>query len=413
MSTYTILPDVMKANKKFDVVSGNINKPALSYAMILAEAEQHSPLGPSSMDRWLECPGSVGLSKGYPDTASSFADEGSFAHHVSQLCRANDLPARCYIGLKSSCGRFECDKAFAEGIQFFLDYTDEFETNTHLVEQQVSYDAWVPGGFGTLDDGRLVDGICNLTDLKFGKGIKVYAKNNRQMWGYALGVFQDYGHLYDIEGFKLNICQPRLDHIDEDTVSTKEILLWARDQLEPTSKIALGNNAPFKAGKHCQFCRARDGCNHRKEWIMLQMLDDLDSLESMKDPDLLSNDDLAELMEVKSLALNFWNDIERRALSEVQAGRAVGNPSWKLVAGRGSRSWRDEEGAEQALRKTKLKVAEILPPKLITPPQAEKLLGKKHPIMTEQVVKSQGKPVLVSPADPRSPVTADLSELDD
>lgn len=388
----------------------------VTYEQLLEKPDDHSEVGPSGMDRWMLCPGSVQLSRGLPDTASVFADEGTFAHHISELCRLNDKPASAYIGQASHCDRFEVDQVFADHVQAFVDYVDEFPGEM-MVEERVEYDAWVPGGFGTADDIRFNEGMCYLTDLKFGQGVKVFIRDpvskqlNRQMLGYALGVFQQFGHLFDIDCFQLNICQPRLDHIDEETVSLKEILLWARDQLQPIAEVALGSNPPFQAGDHCRWCRARDSCAHRKDWTMAQMLDELDDLESMKDPDLMDNKDLAISMSVIDVIRAWCNDIESRTVSEVQAGRDVGG--WKMVAGRSIRKWRDNDQAEAALRKTKLKVAEILPPKLISPAGAEKLLGKKHPLMTELVIKPPGSPKLAPPTDPRPSVTPDVSELDD
>lgn len=384
----------------------------VTYEDLLKKPDDHSPLGPSSMERWLECPGSVLACQGLPDTSSEYADEGSFAHHVSELCRLNNVPAHTYIGLESHCKRFTVDIEFARHVQYFLDYVYEFEGDV-LIEERVSYDAWVPDGFGTADDIRIHDGLCNLTDLKFGQGVKVFVKNNPQMWGYGLGVFQDFGHLYDIETFKFNICQPRLDHIDEATVSLKEILLWARDKVQPTAQIAMQPGAPFHPGEWCRWCKIKDDCKHRSQWLMAQMLDELDDMESVKDPDLMNNDDLADAMGVISLMRSWCNDIETRVLSEVQAGRAVGTPSWKLVAGRSNRSWRNVEKAEAALRKTKLKVKDIFKQTMITPPQAEKLLGKDHAIMTDHVRKPPGSPKLAPPTDPRPSVTASISELDE
>jgi len=399
--------DIMKANEDY----GGLGP--LTYAMIVAEPDEHSPLGPSSMDRWLNCPGSVLLCQGLPDSTSMYADEGSFAHHVSQLCRVNNVSADKYIGLTSHCGRFTVDKAFANAVQAFLDDVNSISGDM-LVEERVWYDAWVKDGFGTVDDIRMQDNICNLTDLKFGQGVKVYARNNRQMWGYGLGVFQTFGHLYDIDAFNFRINQPRLDHVDEHAVSLKEILLWARDEVEPTAKIAMKPGAPFKAGEHCRWCKAKDTCQHRKQWVMAQMLDELDDMESIKDPGLMSNDDLADAMDVLDLIRGWCNDIEARTLSEVQAGRDVGSPSWKMVAGRSNRRWRSEKQAEAELRKIKkLKVSDFLIQKLITVTQAETLLGKKNEVLEKLIVKPPGSPKLAPPTDPRPAIRADISELDD
>ncbi len=66
----------------------------------------HALLSPSSAERWMQCPGSVALSYGAPDSSSEYADEGTAAHELAAMClRAyhdNDEPerrrARCRRG---------------------------------------------------------------------------------------------------------------------------------------------------------------------------------------------------------------------------------------------------------------------------------------------------------------------------
>lgn len=43
----------------------------------------HARLSASGAERWMECPPSIKLSKGRPDTASQFAAEGTLAHAVA------------------------------------------------------------------------------------------------------------------------------------------------------------------------------------------------------------------------------------------------------------------------------------------------------------------------------------------
>ena len=45
----------------------------------------HAKLGASSAARWLACPPSVALSATMPDTASSYAAEGTLAHALGEL----------------------------------------------------------------------------------------------------------------------------------------------------------------------------------------------------------------------------------------------------------------------------------------------------------------------------------------
>ena len=49
-------------------------------------SKKHAELPPSSAERWKNCPGSVTLSKQFPqDTTSTYAEEGTHAHSVAEL----------------------------------------------------------------------------------------------------------------------------------------------------------------------------------------------------------------------------------------------------------------------------------------------------------------------------------------
>lgn len=380
------------------------------------QLQEHSPLGPSASLRWLMCPGSVLLTKDMEDTDSIYAAEGTFAHWIAQLAREQNKPASKFVGTVSECGRFTVDKAFAEGIQAFLDYVNQFPGDPFF-EYRVGYDAWVEGGFGTADDIRINEGTCYITDLKFGKGVQVYAQENTQLMMYALGVFQELGHLYDISHFQLNISQPRLDHIDEFLITCEEILMWATNDVQPTSEVALKEGAPFKAGDHCRWCPAKGTCAHRAKWVFDNIIDEIDDVEGarLSTPGLMNVDALAQAMDMVGSVRQWCTDIEVHVLSEVQKGHDVGG--WKMVAGRANRQWRDEAKAEEALRAAKVKVSDIFPKHIVSPAQAEKLVGKTHKLLKEQVYQPQGKPKLAPPSDPRVSVApdpeAELEDLDE
>ena len=363
----------------------------------------HSPLGPSSGERWMNCTASVAFTAGMKDTESVYAAEGTAAHELSEWAREQGKLCKDWIGTEITVGEhsFIVDQAMADHVQRFVDYCNELPGDAYY-EERVHYTAFVPDGWGTADDIR-IDGdmTCYLTDLKFGKGIKVYAKNNTQLLLYALGVLQEYGHLYDIKNFRLAIHQPRLDHVDEWTVSVRDLLLWAREVVRPAAEKALSGEGEFKPGKWCQFCPGKNECKARaNEYVS--------DFEDLGTPNEMSTAELAEVLDKVSDIKKWCAGIEARALSLVQQGTPVGD--YKLVAGRSSRYWKDEESAEKALRGTKLKVGEIFVKKMVSPAQAEKLLGKKHPLFEEHVASSQGKPVLVPGSDPRPPLQAEASD---
>lgn len=379
----------------------------------------HSPLGPSAAERWINCPGSVGATAGITDKSSIYAAEGNFAHDISELARNDQKPAKDYIGHTATVDGFdfECDADMAQHIQFFLDYEAQFEADERLVEVRVNYNAWVDDGFGTLDAGLLNDGTCIIIDLKYGKGIQVFAEHNTQLMLYALGVYQEYYELYDIKKFKLAICQPRLNHIDEWEISIEELLTWAEETVEPAADLALSDNPPFKAGPWCDknFCKIKASCATRSEAYKSMMLDEL---EEIRDPDEMGNEELGELASIIPLMQKWAKDVMDRVEQLVLAGEEIigedGLP-FKMVAGRGMRKWRDEAEAEKAMRNYKIKVGDIFTKKLISPAQAEKLksIGKGHPIMEKHCIKSHGKPALVPGSDKRPAFKVSTDEMDD
>lgn len=380
------------------------------------ELEVHSPLGPSSGDRWINCPGSVRATADLPDVTSQYAAEGTFAHLVSEIMRNEGKSAKQMVGFKQTVDGFdfELEAGDAAHVEDFVDYVQQHDYEQELVEARVHYDAWVDGGFGTLDAGGLADGQSMICDLKFGKGVQVWAEDNTQLKLYALGVYQDHGSLYEIDSFKLVIHQPRLGHVDEWEISIEDLLKWADDVVEPAADLAMTDDAPFKAGKWCQFCKLRGTCRTRAEAMQEPMLDEI---ADVRDPEEMNNDELGFAASLTPLMRKWCNDIEAAVEALVQKGEEIigddGLP-YKIVEGRSNRAWLDADAAEKSMRAYKLKVGEIFTRKLIGPPGAEKLLGKGHPLLKKHVIKPRGKPVLVPGSDKRDPYQdASVDELKD
>lgn len=396
-----------------------------------AEEWLHSKVGPSAGTRWMNCPGSVNATKDMKDVSSQFAIEGTAAHTVTEWAREEGNRGEHYLGRMvpvwvnaNRTDMIECDQEMVDAVNVFLDYTEQFHGEI-FVEEMVHYERWVPGGFGTSDDMRVTETTCVITDFKYGKGIQVYAEDNTQMKFYALGFWHDYGWMYpDLSKFQLNICQPRLEHIDEWTITVADLLIWAEEKVRPAGKLALGENAPFKAGDHCQWCLKKRNCSVRDKMVFEDILDDFENLDAglevtVTDTNDLTLEQVALRLPLISMIKKYCTDLEIRALSEVGKGNVISNPitgDYKIVEGRGSRRWiNNEELTIETLRKThKLKVGEIFNSKLKSPPQIETLVGKKHPIMSEMVEKIAGKPTLVPGTDKRVPITIDPeTEFDD
>jgi hypothetical protein len=378
----------------------------------------HSPLGPSSSDRWLACSGSVLLTRGMPDPGSWFACEGTAAHTVSEWARVENRPAHDFIGrvLKVDEYEFTVDQEMADGVDEFVTAV-ETTPGVPLYEVKVHYDRWVKNGFGTLDDGRLNEDVVYISDFKYGKGVQVFAHENSQLKLYAAGVLQDFGWLYpDVERFVLRIYQPRLNHIDEFEVTKPRLLEWLNDEVKPIAERALLPGAPLKAGEHCYFCPAKATCKVRAELVLQTVSGSFGDLDAPQNLAVLTNDEIAGILPHLENVKKWCGDVEAHALAAKVRGEKVGD--FKVVEGRSFR--------EYAV--TMDKVAETLEPvigsqlwaprEMRSPAQVEKLLGgpkKAAPILKAIVRKPRGKPTLVPGSDPRPEmvvdVTADFGDL--
>jgi len=390
----------------------------------------HHPLGASGGKTWLQCTWAPQMQLKFPDEESSFAAHGTAAHFITEWARNDNKPASHYLGHVIKFERqdatgdweFECDQEMVDAVQMFLDYVYSLPTDLAQVEERLGYGTWVDSdelgpAFGTVDDARVDITLetVYITDFKYGKGVPVVARDNWQLWLYALAWYETYGHIYEVETFVVAIVQPRNGGITTDRVTLDFLLNWAETFVRPRAdQAASETEGVYRPGTDaCRFCRARNRCRARAGHVF-----------SVIDPDYpnLGNNELAMILPHISDMRRALDGYEAAALEEVQNGRPVGD--YKLVAGkRGNRAWRDQEEAAKALGSRakatggKLKKDELYPPgNLISPSAAEKLLGKDHPIIqatekTGDVVRkidsafigrSDGKPVLVPGDDPRT-----------
>ena len=392
----------------------------------------HSELGPSSAERWLECPGSVIATRGIPDKVSAYAISGTASHTLSEWCRLQGKNASEFLGtkirVKHANGFTDCevDKERAASVQEFVDKLRESDGD-ELVEARVSYTKFVPSGFGTLDAAKLKMYHARIVDFKDGSGVQKYAKMNPQLMLYAVGVWLAYDWLYEFKSFTLAICQPRLDHYDEWDISLDELLAWVEGYVVPRAQRALKPGAPFKAGSWCQFCRIKDTCRVRAESVFDTVTGEFEDLDTavaktesaVERMPTLSNDEIAKILLALPSITKWVQAVKSYAEKEVREGRAVGD--FKFVAGRSSRDWAVDaaEVEKQLLEAGASKEDIYTKPELLGPAKVEKVpaLGKKlFAPATEKkeagklanlIRKSEGKPTLVPGSDPRPAVSVD------
>jgi len=121
-------------------------------------------------------------------------------------------------------------------------------------------------------------------------------------------------------------------------------------------------------------------------------------------PHTLTADEIARLMPKMDALIGWAKSIKIQGERILSDGGILSG--YKLVTGRSQRKWRDEKTAEKNLIKLLGNEARTL--KLVSPAQAEKLLGRSRAAeVTDLCYKPDGKPSLVPESDPRPAIKPD------
>ncbi|RLA23544.1 MAG: DUF2800 domain-containing protein, partial [Gammaproteobacteria bacterium] len=94
----------------------------------------HAKLSASGSAQWIGCPGSINACQHIKDTSSTFADEGTLAHELADICLSNAKDAETYIGktlaIELSIPSL-ITKDMADYVQEYLDYVTSLGVDTH------------------------------------------------------------------------------------------------------------------------------------------------------------------------------------------------------------------------------------------------------------------------------------------
>jgi hypothetical protein len=378
----------------------------------------HATLSASASSRWLNCPGSIRLTKDIPNKSSGFSRHGSAAHELAEMCLRKKQDAEEHRGLAIRIEHedFTVDQEMISAVQQYLDFVRSIEGEELQIEQRVNYSPWaVPESFGTADAVVIDWENRHLTicDLKFGTGVKVEAEQNTQLMLYALGCINEYGHLGQIDTVTLAISQPRIDHVSEWEIPTANLLTWGERIVRPTAEIAMTEDAPIVPGdKQCRWCAIAATCSASAEHHMMVVQSGFDDLTAPVSPPQLDRLSLEQQVYVarNQKAVTGWmNKIEKHLFDLALQGKDI--PGMKMVEGRSIRKWDDEAAVDCQLEDLQYSGAidseePFYVTKLISPTQAEKLMGKPKfaELLSHRVVKPQGKPTLVADSDKRQPL---------
>lgn len=414
----------------------------------------HALFSPSSAHTWIECKASTAAQLGQPDDSSEFADDGSASHELAKWCLDAGTDPAAYIGRVIKIGEreFDVDDERAEYVQLYVDdirsrkaaYELTGATVQMFVEQRLSIEhiTGEKGAKGTSDcvliaswdDGRAE--IC-VIDLKYGRGVPVFAENNYQGMIYAEAARNEHSDFFDFTNVRIVIHQVRLsEKPSEWEITPFALRAWIEQIAKPAAEqaqlyvdsvdfvpLAMSDFVPGE--KQCKFCRAKAVCPalaaHVEETIAMDFstLED-DMSKECTAVDLLDNDRLGEIYPALDMIDGWMKAVRGRIEHELMNGNAV--PGLKLVQGRrGARKWSSTDEAEALLKSMRLKQDEMYQFKVISPTQAEKLLAKDSPRRWKKaeslIVQPNGSPSVAPESDKRpalviAPVAEDFEVVE-
>lgn len=354
----------------------------------------------------MNCTAAPRLEATAPDSESDYALEGTLAH------------AYCAMKLKSHLGLGTADeeKEITQLNQRYYtgemdEYTDTYKAIVLekltaaleatpdaqlLVETRLDFSEYVPEAFGTPDATIIADGLMEVIDFKYGKGVRVSAVDNEQMKIYALGAYLRHGFEYRIDRVRMTIVQPRIDNLSESEMSITDLMRWADTELRPKALEAFSGHGVQNPGEWCRFCKVKSECRALAEKCTALA-------QSNRDPGLITPEKMAtDILPWLAIIKSWVSDMEEYALQQALSG--VSYPGFKLVEGRSNRRITDDKAVIDLLSKEGYDESEFMKPAVLCGiGDLEKLVGKKRLAMlcADYIAKPQGKPTLTTDDDKR------------
>lgn len=380
----------------------------------------HSPLGASSAERWMNCPGSVSLIKQLKLDDSDepeYRGLGIAAHEAGAHCLKNKIDAWEVIGEKFH--NYEVDLNMANAIQVYIDTVRpvmEKENAIVYIEHGISYTR-TEGNVTELIDPR-ADGILkkyfygtgdccivrprdkymDVVDYKHGEGIIVEAENNPQLMYYAFGFLL----LHDsVETVRVRIVQPRTfdEPVKTWLVKASFIKEWVASQLVPAMQLTEMEGAELDAGSWCRFCPAKLICP------MMASLFGAACKSNPKEIVPLTDQSLGRSYKYMQAIKSYLKALEDEVFRRLNIGGIV--PGCKLVPKKANRVFKPEA---PALFKEKFGADAMHPAQLKTPAEMERLGAEAKELVREYAYTPQSGLTVATDDDKRVAVKVETSQ---
>lgn len=379
----------------------------------------HALLSPSSAHRWLNCPLAPRLEATLPEKPSEYAREGTVAHSVCEITAKKKFKKVKAAEYNRVIKKLKTDAVWDDEmlhtaetyVEHLTELAMEFANEPYIAfEVKVDISDYVPEAFGHCDCVMFGGDTLIITDYKHGKGVPVSPDENPQLMLYALGALKLYKPLFGVALKKVAVYidQPRIGAYDGWTCTVDELLAWG-ESVKPKAQMAFMGFGEYHAGDWCRFCRANGICKAQAEQ-QIGAFDDFSA--AVGNPTaLLSPSEMGEVLKRGETLVSWYETVREKALESLLNGEKI--PGYKVVEGRSTRCWTDQDKALDKLQESGVDRALIYDSVPKTLAQLEKMLGtvKFKELVGEFVTKPQGKPTIAPESDSRQPFSSAASDF--
>jgi hypothetical protein len=372
----------------------------------------HAALGASGAKRWMNCPGSIALTRDLPDVETDASKKGTAAHEIADAALKSRLPASHYLGTKTT-GGIEVDAEMCESVQVYLDLCSRYMDAPweYYIEREFTLDRLNPPAdmFGTSDFTAInrAEQAMVVADYKNGY-VYVDVIDNPQLRYYAFGALFSFSEPPPIKTIEVIIVQPNSygDNIKRDVFTVADLVEWSIDLMD-FAKATQAPNAPLRSGSWCEFCKARGLCPERARMAASAAQIDFEDMVStdpvrmpaMVDFKLLTHEQLGALACKVDRFVDWAKDLKSYTHGLMEAGHEV--PFNKLVPKRATEKWISKDEAAESLQDTYGLTAEQVfeAPTIKSPAQmrhvlAEIVKGRSNEKMSKKAAEEKAKGLL-------------------
>ena len=357
----------------------------------MTEQKDHCRYAPSSAERWTSCTASLDLidSLNLPEQTSSYAAEGQRLHELMHQRLLGNPPPKDITKdeIETVRSAMQLSEPFRKS---FDDIELEMEVSQNLAGQNV---------YGTVDflGYSAEDKELLVLDWKFGRGIAVNAKKNKQLVIYAnlaASMMMEVGAV--IDKVLMVIIQPRIPKTHGPSsscwvLSTSELqgeMLEIKDAIQNI----VNKDVEYKpTPDNCRFCPAKMHCPEIAKAVIKSEQD----IRTISEGREVAIEELARLRAVCDLAVQAKKILDARAFEYMNQGGKI--EGLRLRKGRaGARKWNGNDAKiKTLLREAGLKDDDMATePKLKSPAQIEKTNKAAYRNVAPFVVQDEAKDVV-------------------